>query len=108
MRRTVRSLATLALAVGVMIPAVSPALAQGWHHGAGSHGDRGWHGGWHHEDHHGPGIAAPLVGGALLALGLGALFAAPPPAYYPPPPTYYAPPAYPYGQAPGYYYGYPG
>ncbi|GAC1346180.1 MAG: hypothetical protein NVSMB18_27680 [Acetobacteraceae bacterium] len=70
--------------------------------------------------HRGPGIA-PLIGGALLGLGVGALLAAPypppprvvyapPPPYYPsaaayyPPPAYaYAPPPSPYYPAPGYY-----
>lgn len=51
------------------------ALADGWHHGWGHHGDddHGWHHGWW-----GP---------------RAYVYAPPPPVYYaPPPPVYYAPP----------------
>lgn len=126
-------LTALAFALAMVIPA--PAEARRGDRG-GWHGDRGhqeWRGnrgrghGWRGDrGYYGPGPAyrgpvpgygrgndvAPLIGGALLGLGLGAVLggalapapgyaAPPPPQYVPPPPAYYAPDKPPPG-----YYGY--
>ena len=107
MTRTGRVLAALpVLATLALAPAV--ANAQYFHRGYGYGGYRGSYG----YGHRGFGVG-PLVGGALLGLGVGAViasapryYAPPPPVVYAPPPAYYpapvyaAPPAYP---APGYY-----
>jgi hypothetical protein len=114
-----RFFAALAVSAGLL---AAPAAHAEWRHG-------GWggHEGWHDHDwrgrgyswggpryyRRGPGIG-PIVGGAVLGLGAGALIAgalAPPPVYYPPPRAYYAPPVVyapppAYGYAPGYYGGY--
>lgn len=106
-----RALAALTLSAALAVPAMGPAFAEDHWHGRG-------HGDWHHERdwHHGGGYdnTGAIVGGALLALGLGAAvgalaappqaYAPPPPVYYPPapPPAYYAPPPAYYGYGPGY------
>lgn len=93
-----RALLALPLLAGLTLAA--PAHAQWRHHGYG----------W------GPGpVVGAVVGGTLLGLGIGSLFAPPPPVVYaPPPPAYYPAPAYAYrpyyapryyAPAPGYYYG---
>jgi len=59
-----------------------------------------------HGYYHGGG-GGPIVAGALLGLGLGAVIAgaiAPPVVYAPPPVVYEAPPMI-YAPSPGYYYG---
>ncbi len=110
-------LTALALAAALALPA-APAVAQRWDRGGwqgdrgrndGWRGDRGWRGGGRGPGYYrGGNNVAPLVGGALLGLGLGAVlggalapapgyagpppgYAAPPPHYAPPPPAYYAP-----------------
>jgi hypothetical protein len=95
-----RSMAMLALAAGLAVPATFPAAAAYPYDHYGH-----WHGYYHNN-------TGAIVGGALLGLGLGAVIgstlAAPPPAYYaPPPPVYYAPapPTY-YAPPPPAYYGY--
>ena len=68
-------------------------------------GWRGPHYAPHPAYHHGGGVVAPVIGGTLLGLGVGAAIAgalAPPPVVVaPPPPVVYAPPP------PAYYYGPP-
>lgn len=106
------------LTFAAMAAVPEPASAQRWDRG-GWHGDRGRHEGWRREWRGPPPRAyrrgndvAPLVGGALLGLGLGAVLggalapapgyaAPPPPQYVPPPPAFYAPDKPPPG-----YYGY--
>lgn len=106
------------LALGLSIAA--PALAQHREGGRGQ-GRGGEFRGEHRGEYRGPGprggdrwrgygYGPPVVGGALLGLGLGALLGgglAPPPLYAPPPGIYY-PPGKPefYQAPPPAYYGY--
>jgi hypothetical protein len=70
------------------------------------HGDGGWHQGFRHEHHGGPGVGGVILGlGAAAVLGgviASQAYAAPPPVYYAPPPAYYPPPPAYYGSQ-GYY-----
>jgi len=109
------SLRLSALALAALLAVPTEGLAQyGRGDRGGWQGDRGRHEGWRGPPRRGygygrggPGYArrgndvAPLIGGALLGLGLGAVlggalspapgYAAPAPQYVPPPPAYYAP-----------------
>ena len=73
-------------------------------YGGGGYGGRGY-GGYGYN--RGPDIG-PVIGGALLGLGVGAVLAAPylappPPVIYAPPPSYYPPPGYAYYPPQAYY-----
>jgi hypothetical protein len=96
------------VAVGLLIAPQAHAEWRG--HGGGG----GWHGGYEHGHHGGPGVggvilglgAAAVLGGVLASQAYAApppVYYAPPPAYYQPPPAYYAPPAAYYAAPPGYY-----
>lgn len=103
-----RTVMALGIAAAVAAPLAS-ASAQPGRHGRPGHGPvrGGFHGGpppRAYGPRGGYGGAGPLVGGALLGLGVGAvlgsaLSAPPAVAYAPPPPGYYGPP-------PPVYYGY--
>ena len=104
--RTVLLAAPAALAL-----LAAPAAHADWYqHGGARYAPHyGYHGGGYHG-----GVVGPVVAGALVRRGIGAVAAAvlappvvyaPPPVYYAPPPGYYAPPPVYYAPPPAYYYG---
>lgn len=110
MTRTGRIFAALPI-MAVMALAPAAANAQFYRGGYGGyHGGYGGYRGGYGYGHRGFGVG-PLIGGALLGLGVGAVIASqpryvvPPPVVYAPPPVYYPAPYYaaPVYPAPGYY-----
>jgi len=75
-----KTLAALLAAATISLAFVGTATdASAYWRGRGWGGGYGWHGGWHHRGWGwGPGVAAGVVGGAVIA---GAIIAARPPGY---------------------------